>query len=542
MSKLAEHLRRHLTGEVLDTRDVRDYFSTDGGIFRVPPRIVAYPHNPTDVRKIVRFSWQLAEQGKKLPITARGKGTDQGGAAVGSGLMLVLPAHMNRLLGFDKTDVSVQPGMLFGDLQRTLHSHNRFLPPYPSSVEYSTIGGAVANDTAGEKSLRYGSMRNYVRSLEVVLANGQLVSAQKLNKRELNRKKGQADFEGEIYRQLDGLLEDNAQLIENARPQVSKNSAGYALWDVRGKDGSFDLSKLIIGSQGTLGVVTEITLATEPYSPQTHLLAAFFDSIHKAGEAVTALQKLNPSAMEVVDVKLLEFLQRTKPQQLEGIIEGKLPEVVVLVEFDDIKLKNQKRQAKRAKKILSGYAKQVRLSTEPTEQERLWQIRRSAAAVIWQDQGTKKALPIIEAAIVPKEKFSDFLDQTHKLLAKYHLDAAIWGHAGDANLHMQPFLDLGNVGDRQAVFKLMDEFYEMVIAMGGSTAGEHGDGRIRAPYLKDMFGPEMYELFAQVKKIFDPHNILNPGVKIGVSREDIMPLVRNEYSMKHLYDHMPHTP
>jgi len=541
MSKLSEHLRRHLSGEVLDTNEVREYFSTDGSIFRLLPRAVVYPHDTTDVRKIVRFSWQLAEQGKKLPITARGKGTDQGGGALGSGLSLVFPTHMHKVLGFDKTDVTVQPGLIYGDLQKTLHSHNRFLPPYPSSIEFSTIGGAVANNACGEKSLKYGCTRDYVKSLEVVLSNGQLITAARLTKKELNRKKGQTDFEGEVYRQLDGLIDDNAQLIERSRPPVTKNAAGYDLWDVKRKDGSFDLSKLIVGSQGTLGVVTEVTLNTEFYNPQTHLLAVFFDSVEKTGNAVLELQKLNPSAMEVVDENLLEFLQRTQPQQLDGIIDGPPPAILLLLEFDDAKESVRKKKAKKAQKILKHYAQDVRLTTNFNEQESLWKVRRSVAAVIWQDKGTKKALPIIEDGIVPVEKLPEFLDNVYALFKKHGLEIAIWGHAGNGNFHMQPFLDLAVVGDRQTAFKLMDEFYEMVIHMGGSTCGEHNDGRLRAWYLKDLYGAEMYELFREVKKILDPHNILNPGVKIDVDRDDVMHMVRKEYSMKHLYDHMPHS-
>ena len=541
MSKLAEHIRKHLQGEVTVAKDALDYFSTDGSVLKITPKVIVYPRHTTDVRKITRFSWQLAEQGKHLPITARGKGTDQAGGALGEGVMVVMPAHMNKMVHLDKEYVTVQPGILYSDLQRTLHSHGRFLPPYPSSIEFSTIGGAVANNACGEKTYKYGSTADYVANLQVVLANGQQITAERISTKQLNHKKGQSDFEGEIYRQLDGLLHDHEQLIENTRPQVSKNSAGYNLWDIRGKDGSFDLSKLLVGSQGTLGLVTQVTLKTEKYNPNPDMLTAFFDDISKAGEAVMRLQKLGPSAMEMIDKNLLKFLSKHNPKILEdvGIPQDNLPAIVLLIEFDDEKRRLRHSKAKKAHKLLTNLAVERRIIPNHLEQESDWRLRHSAAAVIWLDEGSKKALPIIEDGVVPIEKLPEFLDGVYELFNKYHLEIAVWGHAGDANLHLQPFLDLSNTGDRQTVFRLMDEFYRMVIAMGGSTCGEHNDGRLRAPYLKEVYGDQMYELFREVKKIFDPYNILNPGVKIDVTREDIVPLLRKEYSMKHLYDHMP---
>lgn len=540
MSKLTEHLSKHLRGEVLDKKSALEYFSTDGSIFTVTPRAIAYPKDVTDVRKIAKFSWQLAERGKKLPVTARGRGTDQGGGALGNGIVSVLPAHMNRLIDIDRGTVTVEPGMLYGDLQRTLRSHGRFLPPYPSSMEFSTVGGAVANNACGEKTLKYGCTADYIQELEVVLANGQVIRTRPLSKRELNKKKGITDFEGDIYRKIDGLLLDNAEAIKQAEPQVSKNAAGYALWDIRNSDGEFDLSRLIAGSQGTLGTVTEITFKTEAYNPDTHLLAMFFDDVEKAGQAVGELQKLNPSAMEVVDYHLLDFLRRNQPEKLQGVIEeDQLPKLVLLVEFDNEKTGSRKRKAKKAQKIVKDLAVNTRVTTDSEEQEELWKIRRSAAAVIWKDEGKKKALPIIEDGVVPVEKLTEFLHRVYELFQKYELDIAIWGHAGNGNFHMQPFLDLDDTKDRQTVFKIMDDFYQMVIEMGGSTCGEHNDGRLRAPYLPDLYGEEVYNLFRDVKDTFDPYKILNPDVKIDVSKDTARKQLRNRYVMEHLYDHMP---
>lgn len=545
MSKVAHYLQEHLSGEVSTAVGIRRYFSTDGGVFNVTPSLVVYPRNENDVRKTARFTWQLAERGRVLPITARGLGTDQGGAAIGDGVMMVFPAHMNRILVYDgKTgDVVIEPGINYGKLQQTLHTHGRFLPPYPSSMEFSTVGGAIANNAAGEKTVKYGATRDYVRGLQVVLANGESIETGRLSKRELSKKMGLATFEGEVYRALDALIEDNKDVLRNFNLNVTKNSAGYALTDVKHKDGTFDLTPLFVGSQGTLGIITEATIKTEPYNPMTTLIAAFFDDLEVAEEVVLELRKLPeiPSAMEMVDDKLLNFIDQHNPNQLKNVVQKPFSRLVMLIEFDNPNQRIQKRLVKKTTKILAKHNIKYQTETDEHEKEQLWKIRHSAAAVISHSEGNLKALPIIEDGVVPVDKFKDYIKGTYQIFEKYNLQASLWGHAGNANIHMQPFLDLSQVGDRQKVFKIIDEYYTMVIGLGGSTSGEHSDGRLRAPYLNKLYGDAMYGLFQKTKHIFDPYGTLNPGVKIDVSLDDIKPLLRNEYSMDHLAHHLPRT-
>jgi FAD/FMN-containing dehydrogenase len=450
---------------------------------------------------------------------------------------------MNKILSLDsnKGYMVVQPGINYGKLQQTLHTHGVFLPPFPASLEYSTIGGAIANNAAGEKSIKYGVTRDYVNQLRVVLANGEVINTGRLNKRELNRKMGLATFEGEIYRTIDAILSENRVLLEQNKLLTNKNVAGYDLWSVGAKDGSMDLTPLFVGSQGTLGIVTEARLESEIYNPKTTLLAAMYDSIEDATQAVLKLKSLEPSAIEFVDDHLLNFIETHNPNQLKSIVMKPFPKIILLVEFDDPLKRTQNRRSKKAKKILETKAREVRVAKDENLQEDFWKIRHSAAAILWQNVGNKKALPIVEDGIVPPEKLAEFLHKSYDLFKQFNLDIAVWGHAGNANLHMQPFLDLNQIGDRQTVFKLMDAYYKMVVEMGGSTSAEHNDGRLRAPYLKPLYGNEIYELFKKVKQLFDPYNTMNPGVKIDVTIQDLQPLMRREYSISHLYDHMPRT-
>jgi len=536
-----KELQAALLGSVTDNAEALDYFATDSSIFTMTPEAVVYPMNTADVRKTMSFLTELAMAGKKTSITARGKGSDQTGGAIGTGIQLVFPAHMNKLISLDKDSVTVQPGLIYATLQQTLHSHGRFLPPYPSSIDYSTLGGAIANNAAGEKTIKYGATRPFVNHLRVVLSDGSLIEAKRISARELNRKKGQSDLEGEIYRKVDGLLLDHAEAIKTSRPQTTKNASGYDVWDVRGKDGSFDLSQLIIGSQGTLGLVTEATLKTLAYNPKTTLLVGYFDDLDKAGQAVQKLVALRPSALELVDYHLLEYLNEHRPKDLEGLVPDILPKIVLLVEFDDTSHLQQTMRSRRASRHLAKLATAQRATTNPIEQEALWKIRRSAAAVIWMNNRSQPALPFIEDAVVPVAKLSQFLEKTYKLLRKYKLDIAIWGHAGDGNLHLQPSLSLAKTKDVDKLYELSAEFTKLVISLGGSLSGEHNDGLLRGPYLKEAFGEEIYELFRGIKEAFDPHGTLNPESKIDVTEAMTRPLLRREFSMRHLYDHLPHT-
>ena len=543
MSKVAHYLQEHLLGEVMTSVDARRYFSTDASIFTVAPSIIVYPRNENDVRKTTRFAWQLAERGRVIPITARGWGTDVTGAAIGSGIMLVFPAHMNRIVELDqKTGVVVsEPGLNYGRLQQTLQTHERFLPPFPASIEFSTIGGAVANNAAGEKSVKYGVTRDYVKSLRVVLANGEVIETGRLTRRELSKKLGLTTFEGEVYRSLDALIEENRDLINSSVRQTSKNAAGYNLFDVKKHDGSFDLTPLFVGSQGTLGIISEITCETEAHNPETVVFAAFFDTTAAACEAVLELRKLSslPSAIEFVDGHLLKIVSELNPNQLKGALPAQTPAAVLLVELDDPADRKRKKLAKQARKIFEKYAAEFKEESTPSKQAALWKIRHASATLLSYSDRQDKALPIIEDGVVPVEKLDEFIGGVYRLFDAAQLDVAIWGHAGDGNLHVQPFLDISQLGDRQKAFRLMEEYYTFVTGLGGSTTGQHNDGRLRGPYLEKVYGQQLCEVFEKVKHVFDPHDIINPGVKVGITTDDVKPLLRSNYTLDHLYQHMP---
>ncbi len=543
MSKIAHYLQEHLVGEVMTSTDARRYFSTDASIIALPPALIVYPRNENDVRKTARFTWQLAERGRVIPVTARGAGSDQTGASLGSGIMLVFPAHLNRILELDTKsgNVTVEAGINYGKLQQTLQTHGRFLPPYPASLEYSSVGGAIANNASGERSVKYGDTRRYIQSLRAVLANGEVMETGRINKRDLNKKLGLATFEGEIYRSIDTLLEENRETVETMSRFITKNNAGYNLLDIKRRDGSFDLTPLLVGSQGTLALVTEATLTTEPLNPQTTLMMAFFDSLENIEEAVAELssQAHLPCLLEMIDQNVLKQVNDVNPNLLKGIIPAPYPTAVLFIEFDSLNDRQQRKDVKKTAKTLEKYAISLQTETEPEHQMNIIKVRQATASLLARSDLAGRALPLVEGAIVPTGRLKEFLEATYALCRKLSIEPALWGHVGEGNLQFQPVLNLTQVGDRQKAFRLMEDYYSLVISMGGSISGERNDGRLRAPYLQKQYGPEVYALLGRVKQIFDPYNILNPGVKLGTTQDDIKALIRNDFSLGHIYDHLP---
>jgi len=543
MNKVAHYLQEHVVGEVMTNNAARKYFSTDNSIFTLTPSVILYPKNENDVRKTARFTWQLAERNRIIPITARGSGTDLSGAAIGSGIVMAYPAHLNHVQYFESKEgvITVEAGLNFGKLQQLLLTYGRFLPPAPASLEYSTIGGAVANNACSMRSFKYGDMRSYVRSLRVVLANGEVIETGKLSKKELNRKLGLATFEGEIYRSVDTLLEENRDLIGKSIINVTKNAAGYDLVDIKQSDGSFDLTPLFVGSQGTLGLITEITLDTDIVPNDSTLIVAYLDSVEAVQSAVLDLRNLGdlPNAIELVDDNLLSYVGSINPNYLKDIIAPPYPKFVLLVEAAIDKEHKQKKLIKSIKKTLSKLTQSIIVEEDSEKQKMIWKLRDASSLLSAHSEGHLSPIPLIDDGIVPVDKLGVLMKAIYSQFAKEHLQVALWGHAGDGNLHVQPYLNLGQVGDRQKAFRMLEEFHRQLRELGGSTTAQYNDGRLRGPYLDKLYTEDVYKLFQKLKIIFDPYGTLNPGVKINVSLDEVKPLVRNDYSIDHIYDHLP---
>ena len=539
MTKLVRYLQQHIVGEALEGSSLRAQFATDASPLKLEPLAVVFPNGEQDVRRVARFLWQLAEKGQPVPITARGGGTDFSGASIGPGLSLAFTAHMNRVLSYDsrKDLLEVEAGARLDKLQQVFNVQYRFLPPMPASAQLATIGGAVANNSGGCYSEKYGLMLNYVVGLRVVLANGEVITVKRLSKRGLNRKLGLANFEGQIYRQLDSLLADSKQLVDETADPINVNT-GYNLSQVRGRDGSFDLTPLFLGAQGTLGLITRVQLKSAPYNPQPQTILFEFKSMSDCLSATLDLKKLNPAALEMVDSVVLHQVARLSPLALKGIIKDR-QSVVLLVEFDDLHKTTLSRKLKRAAAIGKAYATNQQLAKEESEREKLWKVRRSVSYLLADTTHKGRAVPAIENAYVPLERFASFYQDAQKLFKKLQLPLAAWGHIGMGQISVMPKLDLSEVSGRQRLVKLIDGYLQLVRQHGGRLNGCHNAGRLRSHCLAEELGAARAELDMQVKQIVDPYNIFNPDVKVVADKKQVFANLGESYNFS---DHYPDLP
>jgi FAD/FMN-containing dehydrogenase len=364
MNKIVQYLNEHILGEATGAPAVRERFSRDGSILSLKPEIVVFPRATSDIRKIARFSWQLAEKGHILPVTVRGGGTDQTGAAIGRGIVIDTKTHLDRILHLvikkKERVVHVQPGVAFRTLNNVLEWHGLCVPSYPDTTTSCTIGGAVASNVGGWLSGVYGLTGDWVERLEVVLANGDVIETSRINKRELSKKKGLQTLEGEIYRQIDGLIEDNQDLINEKLIKDVRDNTGYCgLSKVKQKDGSFDLTPLFIGSQGTLGIISEIILQADFYNDKQSMIVAAIENneAETIQEITDNLCKIQPVSLEVLDGELFHIAHNKGKKYPFLDTDANINSVgaVIIAVFNDFNNHVQARKMKRAIKTLTKF-------------------------------------------------------------------------------------------------------------------------------------------------------------------------------------------
>ncbi|MCL2451483.1 FAD-binding oxidoreductase [Candidatus Saccharibacteria bacterium] len=529
MSKIADYLRGKLTGEISTDPAVCADFAHDGSILEAMPEVVIFPRTTNDVRKVARFTWRLAERGQILPITARGSGTDTTGAAIGRGAIMSFPAHMARILELDVKSqaVRVQPGLNFAALQEAMATHGLFVPTASSDAKVSTIGGALASNVAGAKSIKYGTLRDWTDRLEVVLANGEVIQTGRLSKHELNAKKGLQTMEGEIYRGIDALIDENAEIITGYANGSSLSAGGYAIDLVKGSDGSFNLTPLFTGSQGTLGLIVQAIIKLAPHPDKVSLIAAAITSDQDLPTLTEQLLALEPSELEFIDGDTLKLIEKKGGGTPWKAVSEKRPETMLFIEFDD---KHHSRKVKKAARLLDEAAVvDAQVASTWEDQEILRSIHHSVSAITNFSERGVAALPIAPDLSVGSARVPELVEAVKKLLRRNHIEGGIWGHLGTGVVSVRPLLNLANLGQRQTVFKLLGELLETVNNMGGSMSGEFGDGRLLAPATKEQYGAKMTEIFTKLKAICDPYGTFNPGVITGATRDDLLNMLRQDY-------------
>ena len=475
-------------------------YASDGSIYRIEPRRVVCPRNEIDALTAIKNSLAAA-----VPITPRGGGTGLAGGALGTGTIVDL-SRLQQIenIDYEKKTVTCQPGIIYKDLNFALKKYGLFFPPDPSSGDSCQIGGMLANNSSGPRSIKYGLTSHYVETLTIVDARGELLELPRLP---LDSPDCDHFLDAHPeYREILHLLTHNRDRILKDWPNVKKNSAGYNLLQVINDldKGIYNIPALYIGSEGTLGVFLRATLRLLPLPGKPLSFRLFFGSLEDAGDAIEPLLASGPCALEIVDGSTLDLIGRDKyaiPPNAEAML---------ILEYDE------EHGAKR--KALADMATTLPLSQPPEEaadenqRSALWAARRAIVPILYRRHPTKRPFGFIEDASVPVARLTEFIGWIRRRLEREHLVFGLFGHIGDGNLHIRPLLDIHQQADLDLTRRLYDEVYDKIIALGGSSTAEHADGRLRAPVLKKVYGPEIYGVFEKIKSILDPNNLFNPDV------------------------------
>jgi FAD/FMN-containing dehydrogenase len=543
MSKVANYLNEHILGEVTTNTAVRQALSTDASVLTMTPEMVVYPRTTNDIRKVARFSNQLAEKGHILPITTRGAGSDQTGAAIGKGIILNTTAHMNDIFEIDVKQrlVRVQPGVTFKALNDALKLHGMIIPAYPLSASYSTIGGAIANNATGIYSGKYGSTGQWVHQLEVVLSNGDIIQTGRVSKRDLNRMKGQQTFEGEIYRQIDNLITDNGDYLAQSIDTDVYDGAGYnGIATVKQKDGSIDLAPLIIGSQGTLGIISEIIMKTT-FINQLQMSAIAFSSWEDARDALEAIASFEPAVMELIDGQLYETaLEKGKKYAFynEALDFGAV-QAVVIVGFDDSSERRRNKKTKKLRKMLEQTNTFIKTAQSSSDCDELLGLKDVSTVTMLPDDTAEAAPPLVDGAYIPQARFEDFMSSLTLLGEKYNLKVPVYGRVIDSVYNVRPAFQLHKVTDKQKIVKFTDEYARLVSSHGGHLIGESGEGRYKALFARKEYDDELEAIYQAVRDAFDPLGIMNTGVKQTADLKTLVSHLRKSYDLAAFANHSP---
>lgn len=540
-----ETLTKTLKGEVADDVHTRATYARDTSIFERTPSLVVFPKDADDVSQLVKVVREAKARGEDVSVTARAAGTCMSGGPLTRSVVAVFTKHMNRIQEVAREGsggyAKVEPGCYYRDFEKATLAKNLLLPSYPASKNIAALGGILNNNSGGERTLEYGKTETYVSTVDVVLSDGTKTIFSPLGPDELQEKKKMPGLEGEIYRKMSDLVFLNRELIEAHRPHVSKNSAGYALWNIfDSEQGTFNLAKLICGAQGTLALVTSMKLALVRPQANRAMLVIFLSDLGALPEIVKRVLQSNPESFESYDDHTFSLAVKYLPQMLSQMgflralrlgvsflpevlmaAKGGIPKLVLMAEFSEDTPEAAFKKATEAKEALQDMGLSTSVKRNEAAAEKYWIVRRESFALLRKNLKGLYAAPFIDDFVVPPETYPEFLPRLNALLKNYDLVYTIAGHIGNGNFHIIPLMDLSKEDAHKTILELSPKVYDLVMEYGGSTTGEHNDGIIRTPYLPHMFGPEMMKLFEETKNIFDPLNIFNPGKKVGGTFADI---------------------
>jgi FAD/FMN-containing dehydrogenase len=489
-----------LLSPVRDDLRARAAYSEGAGIFRVVPGSVAQPGTVEDVRQLLAWARE-----RRIPVTPRGAGSAMGGGNVGEGLILDLTCldHARVKVDVNTRLARTAPGATGAAINAAALPHRLRLPPDPSSLRFATSGGLVSTNASGPRSYRVGSVRRWVAGLDVVTADGNLLT--------LDRGKS-APGVPEVLR----FERDVAPRLRSARasirsrfPRTRKNSSGYALDAWLDSD---DLIDLFVGSEGTLGVITGVRWALDGIPESRGGLRVAVDDDERMMAALELIRRTGPAAVEVLDRTFLKFVAESLSASTRQLAIRS--SAILLVEYEGSPTAVQRTLAA-VRARLATIAYESSAAFGPSALAALWGIRHAASPLLARLGDRRRSLQVIEDGCVPVERLAEYLAVLRGIPARHGVEVVVFGHAGDGHLHVNLLPDTTRQGWESTVATIFEEVSAVQIELGGTPSGEHGDGRLRAPLLERVYGQEIVELFHAVKRAFDPHGLLNPGVKLS---------------------------
>lgn len=484
----------HLTGSFRTDTRARAAYAEGAGIYRIVPAAVAVPASQDDLRRLLRWA-----SGTGTPLVPRGAGSAMGGGNVGDGVVVDLSALGPAAPEVDPVArrARVSASVTADALDRAARAHGLRFPPLPSSSRWATLGGMAATNAAGASAVRTGSVRRWITRIQWLGADGE--------PRHWRRGEPVTGRWEELARRIRAA----EPAIRSRFPRVRKNSSGYA---VDAFLDSGDLLDLLIGSEGTLGVITALDCRLEPVPGATAGVRLALRSLEDLADVVASLLPLRPAALELLDRTFLDLVAR-EGGELPPIATG--AEALLMAEFERAAPAAARGVVGDAVRAVSAWTADVDTALTPEESEGLWEVRHAASPILARLPDTKRSLQVIEDGVVPPSRLADYIRLVRRVTAAQGCGAVLFGHAGDGNLHVNLLVDTTRAGWEAEVAAVLREVSAGVVALGGTLSGEHGDGRLRAGALESVFGAELVELFRDIKAAFDPAGVLNPGIKLA---------------------------
>ncbi|MBA4190843.1 MAG: FAD-binding oxidoreductase [Planctomycetaceae bacterium] len=534
---LVRNLRKHTTAEVRFDDTSRALYATDASHYQIRPLGVSIPKTPDDLLATVQIAADLG-----VPITARGGGTSLSGQSIGPGVVIDCSKYLNTVGPVDVSGqrVRVQPGVVLDQLNREVAKYGLIFGPDVATASRATLGGMLGNNSAGARSVVYGQTVDHIHSLNTILSDGTRATFGPLSPAEYERKLELRTREGNAYRAADTAVRDHGAEIAARTPKIVRKVSGYNLEDLRlqicdlrlkddGRNAVIakrpffnhqsqianhkSLVPLIVGSEGTLAVIAEAEVALMPRPKYRGLLVPQFDSLGAALDALAVCMELGPSAVELMDRMLIDLARQQRSlKDTMAAVRGR-PEALLMVEFSsddaaDVSYRVHELQRRLGPAV--GLIASVP-ALEAAVRDPLWALRSSAVPLLGGMPGDGKPATFVEDCAVAPERLPEFAARFREIFHRHGTDGAFYGHASVGCLHIRPVLNLHDPHDVVKMRLIMEDVTDLVLNFNGSLSGEHGDGLVRSEWNRKMFGPVVYEAFRQVKRGFDPENVLNPG-------------------------------